>query len=1126
VAGLPGLRIAVLGKPRITREDGSPVELGSAKATALLLYLATTGERHSRSSLAGLLWGDLPEEGARANLRLALTKLRRVAADILEVTRGYVAADPSSYWLDRREFEAALAGGDGDLERVRAAVGLYRGDFLDDLVVRGAPDFEVWAEGEREHLRRLAVTGLARLADDAAGRGDPAAGVEAARRMLSLDPLSEEAHRLLLRFLALKGDRAAALAQFETCRHVLAEELGVEPSPETARLAEQIRSGELVPVRPEPVPGPAPGPVGEHGLIGREDDLARVAALVQGDACRLLTLVGPGGVGKTRLALAAADRLAPRFPDGVAVVTLAGVEPDDPGGVGDLVAATVAETLAVPLAARRPVRDLLQAWLAERRLLVVLDNLEHLPGAAALLTDLLAAAPGLKLLATSRRRVGTGVEWVLDVPGLDEGPAVELFAERARRVRAGFALEEEGPAVAAICRRVQGLPLAIELAADLARTLPCQVIADKLVSDPDLLQTTSATVPPRHRSMRAVIEASWRLLDDGQQQALARLSVFRGGFDPAAAEAVAGADLGMLSALVERSLVERAEGGRYGLHELLRQFAEERLEATGDAAATRRAHAGHYAGFLRSRHGRLADALDTAVLAEVDPETGNLRAAWQELAEAGAIDAVAGFLEDLWLVQRRHGRFQEALGALQRAQARDDAAPRLRARWHLWAGLAQYQLGRNEEGQEELRAMLGLAGRPLPATTAGWAAAVARGVAGQARSRTLGPRPATGAAAEQAADVAQAYAMIGETYYLAGQLLPMVASGVGTINAAERAGSAGDVATGYAATAVGARAFGSHKLASWYGRLADDAIASGTDEAALAYPLEVRGVDHIMVGAWAAAEACLRRAAATFARMGQPRFYEECISLAAVADCYRGGYRRAVDGFREAAASARGRHDQLSLHWGLAGEAEALLRLERDPGPALELLEEGRTLFPDVPAAERARVHAGLALVHLRAGRDAEAGAAVRAGLRETAGAGTLGMWLGEALTLLAEVALALRERGHDPAVAAGACDRLRSFTAGCPVTAARAQRAGGLQLWLAGRRPRALRAWRRSLDTARRLDLPYDEAMAHLELGRHLRASETTPGGWGRDEHLARSRELFGALGTEPALQRASAAG
>jgi predicted ATPase len=351
------------------------------------------------------------------------------------------------------------------------------------------------------------------------------------------------------------------------------------------------------------------------------------------------------------------------------------VEPDDPDGVADLLAVTVAEALAVPLAARRPARELLGAWLAERRLLVVLDNLEHLPGAASLVTELLAAAPGLKLLATSRRRVGAGVEWVLDVPGLGEGPAVELFAERARRVRAGFSLEDEGPAVAAICRLVEGLPLAIELAADLARTLPCQVIADKLVSDPDLLTTTSATVPPRHRSMRSVIEASWRLLDAGQQRALARLSVFRGGFDPAAAEAVAGADPAMLSALVERSLVDRAGGGRYGLHELLRQFAAERLEAAGDAAATRRAHAGHYAGFLAARHDRLADALDTAVLAEVDPETANLRAAWQELAETGGIDAVAGLLEDLWLVHRRHGRFQEALGMLQRALARDDATP-------------------------------------------------------------------------------------------------------------------------------------------------------------------------------------------------------------------------------------------------------------------------------------------------------------------------------------------------------------------------------------------------------------------------------------------------------------------
>jgi predicted ATPase/DNA-binding SARP family transcriptional activator len=1147
---LPGLRIAVLGKPRVTRDDHSPVDPGSAKATALLLYLAVTGERHSRSALAGLLWGDLPEEGARANLRLALTKLRRVAGDQLLVSRGYLALDPSGYWLDRRELEAAVAGGDGDLERVRAAVALYRGDFLDDLVVRGAPEFETWVEAEREHLRRLAAAGLARLAGDAAARGDPAGGVEVARRMLALDPLSEEAHRSLMRFLAMKDDRAAAVAQFETCRHVLAEELGVEPSPETARLAERIRAGELAPRHPDPAPGPdpeppaapparaaAPDPVPAGDLIGREADLARVAGLVEGDACRLLTLVGPGGVGKTRLAEAAARRLAGRFRDGVTVVALAGVEPGDPAGVADLLAVTVAEALAVPLDAPRPVRELLRAYLADRDLLVVLDNTEHLPGIAPLLADLLAGAPGLKLLATSRRRVGTGVEWVVDVPGLayppdktaegdlERYPAVELFAERARRVRDGFSLADEGPAVAAICRLVEGLPLAIELAADLARTLPCQVIADKLGSDLDLLETSSATVASRHRSMRSVIEASWRLLDDGERDALARLSVFRGGFAPAAAEAVAGATLPVLSALVERSLVGRGDGGRYGLHELLRQFAEERLEAAGDAAATRRAHAGHYAGFLRARRDRLADALDQEVLAEVDPETGNLRAAWQELVEEAEIDAVAELVEDLWLLHRRHSRFQEALAMLQRALARPDAGARRRSRWHLWCGQAQYQLGRSEEGQEELRAMLELAGRPLPATTAGWAAAVARGAARQARSQTVGVRPAGDEAARQAAgDVAQAYATIGETYYMAGQALPMVATGVDTINAAERAGSPGDVAAGYAVTAIGARVMGRHRLAGWYGRLADRAIAAGTDDTALAYALEVRAVDHITVGAWATAEACLARAASAFGRMGQLRFIDECTALLAVANCYRGRYGPAADGFGKVVASSRDRHDTLSLHWGLAGKAEALLRRSGEDGPALELLEEARTLFGDLPAAERLRVHAGLGLVHLRRGNDTEAGAAVRAGLAEAAQAGMLRMWLGEALTMLAEVALALRARGHDPAVATDAVGVLRGFAAGCPVAEARSLRVDGLRQWQARRRPRAVRAWRRSLDAARRLDLPYDEAMAHLQLGRHLRPTEVTPGGWGREEHLARSRELLTALGTEPALLDAPA--
>jgi tetratricopeptide (TPR) repeat protein len=375
--------------------------------------------------------------------------------------------------------------------------------------------------------------------------------------------------------------------------------------------------------------------------------------------------------------------------------------------------------------------------------------------------------------------------------------------------------------------------------------------------------------------------------------------------------------------------------------------------------------------------------------------------------------------------------------------------------------------------------------------------------------------------------MAQAYAIVGETYYMDSQLLPMVATGIDTINFAERAGSAGDIASGYAVTAIGARVMGRHRLADWYGRLADRAMAAGGDEAALAYALEVRGVDDISVAAWPAAQARLARAADAFARMGQLRFLDECTALLAVADCYRGRYGQAVDGFAKVRASARGRHDPLSLHWGLAGAAEARLRRTRDTGQARELLEEAGTLFGDLPAAERLRTHAGLGQVHLRAGRDDEAAAAVRAALAEAAQAGMLRMWLGEGLANVAEVALELDGRGHAPPAGAGACELLRRFAATCPVAAAKALRADGLRLWLAGRRPRAIRAWCRSLDTARRLDLPYDEAMAHLELGRHLRAPETTPGGWGRDEHLARARELFAALGTEPALFRvASSAG
>ena len=330
-------------------------------------------------------------------------------------------------------------------------------------------------------------------------------------------------------------------------------------------------------------------------FVGREADLAELAGLLATPACRLLTLIGPGGVGKTRLALRAAAeaRAAGAFPDGVHVVAL------QPLASADLLAGAVADAAGLAPAGARDPTEHLRDGLRGRAALLVLDNFEHLLEGAALLPPILAAAPGVRLLVTSREALALQEEWRYPVQGLPypagagaadlEGPedyaAVRLFAERARRVRRDFSLAEEGADVARLCRLVEGLPLALELAAAWTSVLSCAEIAADLALGLDVLATRLRDVPERHRSMRAVFDGSWARLDDHQRAVLARLSVFQGGFRREAAEAVAGAAPATLAALVDGSLLHLEPGGRYQLHELLRQYAEERLWERPEAAA-------------------------------------------------------------------------------------------------------------------------------------------------------------------------------------------------------------------------------------------------------------------------------------------------------------------------------------------------------------------------------------------------------------------------------------------------------------------------------------------------------------------------------------------------------------
>jgi predicted ATPase/class 3 adenylate cyclase len=398
-------------------------------------------------------------------------------------------------------------------------------------------------------------------------------------------------------------------------------------------------------------------PAPRTSFIGRSGELEKIDRLLDEPDCRLLTLVGLGGVGKTRLALEVAARRADRYPHGVHFVPLASVPSPD------FLAPAVAESMQFSVDAAHSgvaAQEQLLDFLAERSALLVLDNFEHLVEGSTLVGEVIERAPHVELLTTSRERLNVQSEWVFDVQGLalengNGGGALRLFGERAAQVDPGFTLAgDDGKQAERICRLVGGMPLGIELAASWVSVLPCSEIADEIERTVDFLSTSMRDVPERHRSLRAAIDQSWRLLTEEQQAAFARLSVFRGSFDRDAARAVSDADLRVLAELAAKSLLRRPDYGRFELHELLRQYGAERLAASPDEqAATAARHARHYGSMLIERRDALLGSSLAAVRDELRAELDNVRAAAEwSVARGEGVEAralLAALQRFLWV---------------------------------------------------------------------------------------------------------------------------------------------------------------------------------------------------------------------------------------------------------------------------------------------------------------------------------------------------------------------------------------------------------------------------------------------------------------------------------------------
>jgi predicted ATPase len=610
--------------------DGEAVRgFESEKAQALLGYLAVQQRPVSRRHLAALFWGNKPEQRALGNLRRVLHNLTQIMPNCLDVTRQSVTFRLSEdYQTDAARFERLMVSDDpSDLAE---AVGLYRADFMEGMSLSDCPEFDIWLVGEQEVWRQRVIQCLRALIVHHRQRGEYELGIRFATRLLALAPWWEEGHRQMMLMLAHSGQRAAALAQFERCRRILQQELGVAPSQETMALYERIRN----------TPAPRHNlPLEATPFVGRQEELAEIAQYLANSDCRLITIVGPGGVGKPRLALKAARDRIHSFLHGVFVVPLATLERPS------LLPMAMANALGVPLKGRELPRQQLLNYLQGKELLLVLDNLEHLlrpehvSETTSLVVAILRAASGVKLMVTSRQRLNLRWEWLLEIGGLDypsgeavadtSHSAVELFLQSALRVNRRFAPEGEMDAIVRICHLLEGLPLGIELAAAWVKGYSCREIAHQIAHNLDSLHPVAQDYSVRHKSLRAVCDHSWELLSPQEQHAFRRLAIFPGSFDPNAAVYIVQVGRSTLTSLVEKSLLQEDAGGRCQLHAVLKRYAAEQLRPfPQEATATKARFSTYYADFLHHLEADLQSGHQKSALQAIETEIENLRSAW------------------------------------------------------------------------------------------------------------------------------------------------------------------------------------------------------------------------------------------------------------------------------------------------------------------------------------------------------------------------------------------------------------------------------------------------------------------------------------------------------------------
>ncbi len=632
------LHVQLLGDFRILYNDRLVTSVNSPRLQSLLAYILLYHHTpQSRQYLAFLFWPDSSESQARTNLRKLLLQLRRALPDadhFIEITSRTVQwRGDVDYFLDvdvlRRQLSRiALARKSDNKDRLRRHLAmladLYTGDLLPSC-------YESWIEPIRLELRQTVIDALNQLVELSEEREEYQTAIRYGRRLLTFDPLNEDVYRRLMTLHGLSGDRAGALDVYRTCVKVLHDELGVEPGPEIQEIYRQLQDAKTflmynnLPAETTP-------------FVGRSRPLRDVHRLLSRPDCRLLTIMGPGGMGKTRLAIRVGHQLLESFSHGVCFVSLGSV-------VGRQLAPKITSALQFSFRSQDAPREQLLSYLQDREMLLILDNFEHLVAEAPLITDILERAPGVKVLVTSQTRLNLQEEWLFPLQGMrtphmgfprtstesiDQYSAVQLFLQCARRVKANFLVTDEDlTAILRICNALGGLPLGVELAAAWVHVLSCQEIADEIERNLDFLVTLNRNVEPRHRSLRAAFEHTWQHLSSHEQRVFKNLCIFRGGFRRDAGRDISDSQLSVLVSLLDKSLIRRTELGRYEIHELLRQFGEEKLRADpAEYESIQQAHANYYCTFVRQREADVRDKRALDALREMEDEIENIEAAW------------------------------------------------------------------------------------------------------------------------------------------------------------------------------------------------------------------------------------------------------------------------------------------------------------------------------------------------------------------------------------------------------------------------------------------------------------------------------------------------------------------